>query len=65
MILTMKSKTSGEVVKFIAFNINGKGSSLVLLEDKTLHVYSEEETMEVLEGPKNGNRKYDFIDAQG
>lgn len=51
----------GGTLEFIAFNFDGEGSSLVLLEDGSLYPYSKEDTKEVFYGTNYNNCKYQFI----
>lgn len=61
MTIKMKQIDGDETIEFVAFNIDGEGTSLAILEGDTLSLYSKEETLSILIGRKGENPEYELV----
>lgn len=64
MTIKMKLIDGDDTVEFLAFNIDGEGTSLVMLEDGSLTGYSKEDTLTILFGGKGENPKYTLLNIK-
>lgn len=61
MTFKFKQKDGCETIEFIAFNYDGEGSSLAIINGKDFSVYSKKDTKDIVEGPKNNDGRYVFV----
>lgn len=61
MLIKMKRINGEETVEFVAFNFDGEGSSLALINGSSIAVFSKEETLDILLGENAKNPQYELV----
>lgn len=61
MTIVMKRIDGDDTIEFIAFNIDGEGSSLALLEDGSLTLFTKKDTLSIIAGDNSKEPNYQFV----